>query len=42
MDGPSDLLSVRLLIRETEPVRASEYSSRFLQAQALGLRHGHA
>lgn len=35
-DGPPDLLSLRLLVRQTEVVAAGEYSPRFLHAQALG------
>ena len=35
-DGPPDLLSVRLLVRETEDIAAGSYSNRFLHAQALG------
>jgi len=36
VDGPNELLSVRLLIRHSEPVIAGNYSHRFLHAQALG------
>jgi hypothetical protein len=35
-DGPPDLLSLRVLVRETEAVTAGDYSPRFLHAQALG------
>jgi glucose-6-phosphate isomerase len=35
-DGPPGLLSLRVLVRRTEPVAAGDYSSRFLHAQALG------
>lgn len=35
-DGPPDLLSVRLLVRDIEPVEIGRYTSRFLHAQALG------
>jgi hypothetical protein len=36
MDGPPDLLSLRLLPLRQAPVAAGEYSPRFLHAQALG------
>lgn len=35
-DGPPELLSIRILVREPEAVRAGAYSARFLHAQALG------
>jgi hypothetical protein len=35
-DGPPGVLSLRVLVRRTEPVAAGEYSPRFLHAQALG------
>jgi glucose-6-phosphate isomerase len=35
-DGPADLLSLRVLVEDPEPVNAGEYSPRFLHAQALG------
>jgi hypothetical protein len=35
-DGPPDLLSLRILVREIEPVAAGRYTARFLHAQALG------
>ncbi len=35
-DGPGDLLSLRILVRDPEPVREGDYSARFLHAQALG------
>lgn len=35
-DGPPDLLSLRLLARESEAVRLGRYDDRFLHAQALG------
>jgi hypothetical protein len=35
-DGPPDLLSLRVLLRDQEPVDEGEYSPRFLHAQALG------
>ncbi len=34
--GPPELLSLRVLVRDPEPVAAGEYSGRFLHAQALG------
>jgi glucose-6-phosphate isomerase len=34
--GPPDLLSLRVLVRDPEPVMAGDYSPRFLHAQALG------
>jgi glucose-6-phosphate isomerase len=34
--GPPDLLSLRVLVQDPEPVVAGEYSARFLHAQALG------
>ncbi len=34
--GPSDLLSLRVLVQDPEPVLAGDYSARFLHAQALG------
>jgi hypothetical protein len=36
VDGPPELLSLRLMIRNPEPMLAGEYSPRFLHAQALG------
>jgi len=36
VDGPNELLSLRLLIQRPEPVIAGNYSHRFLHAQALG------
>lgn len=35
-DGPPDLLSLRVLLRDLETVSAGAYSGRFLHAQALG------
>ena len=35
-DGPGDLLSLRVLVRDPEPVMDGEYTARFLHAQALG------
>jgi len=35
-DGPPDLLSVRVLVRNPEQVMSGDYSARFLHAQALG------
>jgi hypothetical protein len=35
-DGPPELLSLRVLVRDPETVMAGEYSPRFLHAQALG------
>jgi len=35
-DGPPGVLSLRVLVRRTEPVAAGEYTPRFLHAQALG------
>ena len=35
-DGPPGVLSLRVLVRQTEPVAAGEYPERFLHAQALG------
>ena len=35
-DGPPDLLSLRILVRDPEPVMEGEYTARFLHAQALG------
>ena len=35
-DGPPDLLSLRVLVKDPETVAEGEYSSRFLHAQALG------
>ena len=35
-DGPPDLLSLRVLVKDPETVMAGEYSARFLHAQALG------
>lgn len=35
-DGPEDLLSLRILVRDPEPVMEGEYTTRFLHAQALG------
>jgi transaldolase/glucose-6-phosphate isomerase len=35
-DGPPGVLSLRVLVRRTEPVAAGDYSERFLHAQALG------
>jgi glucose-6-phosphate isomerase len=34
--GPPDLLSLRVLVKDPEPVMAGDYSARFLHAQALG------
>jgi len=34
--GPPQLLSLRVLVRDPEPVAVGDYSSRFLHAQALG------
>lgn len=34
--GPPDLLSLRVLVTDPEPVMAGDYSARFLHAQALG------
>jgi hypothetical protein len=36
VDGPPEVLSLRLLIRNPETMLAGEYSPRFLHAQALG------
>jgi hypothetical protein len=35
-DGPPGVLSLRVLVRRSEPVAAGEYADRFLHAQALG------
>ncbi|HEY4028666.1 MAG TPA: hypothetical protein VGO86_19725 [Candidatus Dormibacteraeota bacterium] len=35
-DGPPGVLSLRVLVRRTEPVVAGDYAMRFLHAQALG------
>lgn len=35
-DGPPELLSIRILVREPQAVRAGDYTARFLHAQALG------
>jgi glucose-6-phosphate isomerase len=35
-DGLSGVLSLRVLVRQTDPVTEGEYSGRFLHAQALG------
>lgn len=35
-DGPPELLSLRILVRDPEEVTEGEYSPRFLHAQALG------
>jgi glucose-6-phosphate isomerase len=35
-DGPPELLSLRVLVKDPETVMAGEYSARFLHAQALG------
>jgi hypothetical protein len=36
VDGPPGVHSLRLALRRTEPVRAGEYDTRYLHAQALG------
>ncbi len=36
VDGPTDLISLRLLVEHPEPVLVGDYPHRFLHAQALG------